>query len=297
MLEFTMLVGLPGSGKSTLAQQLLAASSTSNPTILLSTDELRKELFHNVNEQCKNEELYRVLHQRLAEAITHGQSVIYDATNLQAKHRIPTLALIREACTKASTPFPQCTCIIVATPPEICIEQDKSRPSRHAGKKVINRMLRLWTTPSYGEGWNNIQLYYPSSTYPTYYGDYLAPMQLYQDYNQNNPYHTRTLGEHLSEVANTVALSSPASSPLAIAASLHDIGKPRTKTTDPNGISHYYQHANVGGYLSLFYDYPADKLLVSTLVCYHMHPYNWNTRNQQKNAGEVHPIARRGYLQ
>ena len=69
-------------------------------------------------------------------------------------------------------------------------------------------------------------------------------------------------------------------------ARVHDIGKLYTQKTDENGVSHYYQHENVGAYY-LLSNY--DSLVASTYmneseilemlfyVNYHMMPMNWNS--------------------
>ena len=59
---------------------------------------------------------------------------------------------------------------------------------------------------------------------------------------QNNPHHMYTVGEHLMQTL----LHTEADKSLRIAALLHDIGKPRTKTTDAGGIDHFYGHAQLG---------------------------------------------------
>ncbi len=59
---------------------------------------------------------------------------------------------------------------------------------------------------------------------------------------QNNPHHCYTVGEHLMQCLTYTR----ADKALRIAAFLHDIGKPRTKTTDEEGIDHFYGHAQRG---------------------------------------------------
>lgn len=59
---------------------------------------------------------------------------------------------------------------------------------------------------------------------------------------QNNPHHIYNVGEHLMQCL----LHTAADKSLRIAALLHDIGKPRTKTTDEDGIDHFHGHAQLG---------------------------------------------------
>ena len=59
---------------------------------------------------------------------------------------------------------------------------------------------------------------------------------------QNNPHHMDTVGEH---IANALQYVEP-DKVLRLSMLLHDIGKPQTKTTDANGIDHFYGHAQIG---------------------------------------------------
>ncbi len=59
---------------------------------------------------------------------------------------------------------------------------------------------------------------------------------------QNNPHHIYTVGEHIIYCLEQVG----ADKALRIAALLHDIGKPAAKTTDEQGIDHFYQHEEIG---------------------------------------------------
>ena len=51
-----------------------------------------------------------------------------------------------------------------------------------------------------------------------------------------------TVGEH---IANALQYVEP-DKVLRLSMLLHDIGKPQTKTTDANGIDHFYGHAQIG---------------------------------------------------
>lgn len=55
---------------------------------------------------------------------------------------------------------------------------------------------------------------------------------------QNNPHHMYTVGEHLMHCL----VNTRPDKAVRIAALLHDIGKPGTKTTDENGIDHFHGH-------------------------------------------------------
>ena len=59
---------------------------------------------------------------------------------------------------------------------------------------------------------------------------------------QNNPHHIYTVGEHQLQCMKQIR----AEKSLRLAALLHDIGKPKTKETDENGIDHFHGHPAVG---------------------------------------------------
>ena len=59
---------------------------------------------------------------------------------------------------------------------------------------------------------------------------------------QHNPHHMYTVGEHLMHCL----LNTRADRCLRIAALLHDIGKPASKTTDEDGIDHFHGHVEIG---------------------------------------------------
>ena len=60
---------------------------------------------------------------------------------------------------------------------------------------------------------------------------------------QNNPHHMYTVGEHLMHCMLNVRNDKA----LRIAALLHDIGKPQTRTTDEKGIDHFHGHVELSG--------------------------------------------------
>ncbi len=58
---------------------------------------------------------------------------------------------------------------------------------------------------------------------------------------QNNPWHCYTVGVHTIEAVKAI----PADPVLRWAALLHDVGKLSTRTTDADGVDHFYGHAAV----------------------------------------------------
>ena len=90
---------------------------------------------------------------------------------------------------------------------------------------------------------------------------------------QNNPWHCRDVWEHTLHALE----AAPADANLRLTMLLHDIGKPQCKSTDENGVDHFYGHPAVGAELAeqllrrLKFDRAAIKQVV-TLVEYHDAP-------------------------
>lgn len=271
---FTMMVGLVGSGKSTYAKQL----SKETNAVICSSDVIREELCGDENSQDKNEEVFKILHSRIKECLRKGVNVIYDATNINSKRRRAFLSELRNIpCIKK--------CVIMATPFDDCCEQNSSR-ERVVPYEAIERMYKNWNTPYWFEGWDEIEIKYPDRYIDGLNKNIFDWLNTYMDYNQENPHHSMTLGEH----CKSVGYSLMGNNTLSQAGLLHDCGKPFTKSFinskgEETDVGHYYQHHCVGAYDSLFFDYilEVNKLDVSILINLHMMPYFWE---KDKEHGE-----------
>lgn len=268
---FTMMVGLPGSGKSTYARELAERTNAE----ICSSDAIREELTGDINSQTSNEEVFKLLHKRIKEHLANGKSVIYDATNINSKRRRAFLSELKNIpCYK--------DCVIIAVPFEECCKRNESR-ERTIPTEVIERMYKNWNTPYFFEGWDSITI--ERDEYETnIVGFWIAD---HMKFNQDNPHHTMTLGEHCAAVGKSLEDDRT----LLCAGMMHDCGKPYTKSFinskgEETDIAHYYQHHCVGAYDSLFYIYldDVDPLEVSTIINLHMQPYFWekDTENGEK---------------
>ena len=121
MNTLTLLVGLPASGKSTYAREKMANDNT----IILSSDELRKELLGDENCQKNNDLVFKTLYKRAKEFLQNGKNVVIDATNINLKARRSALSHFEKMSIRREA-------IVFATPFEVCIERDKQR-SRTVG--------------------------------------------------------------------------------------------------------------------------------------------------------------------
>ena len=276
---FTMLIGLPGVGKSFEAQKLLHKSSN---TILLSSDDIRKELYGDETVQTDPSRVFDLMLKRARIALQNGHNVIYDATNINRKKRTHSLRKL-PPCKKVA--------MIIWAKPETCIANDTAR-ERSVGGDVIKRMLNNFQPPYYDEGFDDINLVIKDETYSKAdYGNWM-------DCSHDNPHHSyNTVAEHTAQVVNEVnrleiGAESLNKRILLWSAKLHDIGKKATKTfVNSRGvtteIAHFYNHQSVGSYMALGYapldelNYK-DKLLIVWLINNHMEPFPFSNSKYYK---------------
>ncbi|MDP4181880.1 MAG: AAA family ATPase [Bacillota bacterium] len=265
MVKFIMMVGLPGSGKSSLAKEI----SIKENAVIHSSDELRLELFGDVNNSDKNNQTFTELDKRIRHDLLKGFNVIYDATNISYKKRKCYLDKLKSIpCYKK--------CYFLATHHETCLKRNKAR-NRFIPEEVIINMLKGIFVPQYFEGWDNIEIIFDS-------GEKYREDELFNDLDgisQDNPHHTLTIGRHCKKAMEYIEENY---SDLIIknAALFHDIGKKLTKDFknhkgEITEIAHYYNHQNVSAYLSLFYlkELETDDILkITDYIQWHMQVYN-----------------------
>ncbi len=253
MKKLFMLVGLPASGKSTCGKRL----AESEDALIVSSDEIRKELLGNENDQTNNEDVFKEVENRIIKGLKE-RNVIYDATNISFKRRMNFLQRIKNA---------EKIAIIIATPYDECIERNNKR-ERKVPEDVIKRMYYNFYIPQYYEGFDEIRIYFNTDRiYWTY--DLLKKLD---KVSQDNPHHTLTIGKHCRKTA--ILLNDD----MSIVGLLHDIGKAETKTfMNTKGIkteiAHYYHHENVSAYMSLFYTDRRNEekqLEIANLIQWHM---------------------------
>lgn len=256
MGRFIMLAGIPASGKSVYAKSL------EDNYEIHSSDKLREELFGDINDQDHNAEVFQILHENIIDSLRKGKNVVYDVCNINSKRRISFLNQLRKIdCIKE--------CHIVAVPYDMALYNNAHR-SRSIPNEVITRMYKSWQTPGVWEGFDHIELIQniPGAEFD---------ISNYFNYNQNNPHHKYSLGEHMFRTAEYVKDKTD-DYLLYEAALRHDSGKPFCEFKDENGISHYYGHESVGAW-DVLTDWSLDDedcLFVSQLIAYHMRPMRWD---------------------
>lgn len=278
MAIFTMLIGLPGSGKSCYARDYVA---TRHGTIIVSSDDIRQELWGDANDQQNPSQVFDEMFIRTVSAMKKGKNVIYDATNLTAKTRKATLTRLRQALNQD---FIAIADVIVCSISE-CKRRQGER-DRKVPDEVIDRMVRQFQTPWYNEGWDTINVISCGKMQNI---DREHWRMLGESHD--NHHHTRSLEMHCAEcegqmkdkLHGSTHFSECGQKMMIEAAYQHDIGKHKTKAFkgsrgNPSDEAHYYSHENVGAYLWL----SGDKMLewsresflfIAVLIQWHMQPY------------------------
>lgn len=295
MTEFIMLTGIPASGKSTYAAKLLEEHPDYH---IHSSDEIRKELFKDENEQGHNEEVFNVLHKRIKADLKKGISCVYDATNLRRGRRIEFLREIgRFHCRRK--------CVVFFIPPEV-LKQRNTERDRHVPDKVIDSFLRTFQCPYYYEGWDEIE---------AVGGEKLYDLQLssLDSFSQDNPHHDLTLGEHLRFAGEYISKSHPGNDTLLCTCLAHDVGKAYTKTFvnaggEKTDIAHYYGHECYGAYLHGCYwfsgnpeatnkdeAYLKEGLYRTNLINWHMRPLRAWDYSEKAREKDMKLIGREMY--
>lgn len=289
MSTLIMMVGISGSGKSTKAQEL----SQLYKATIYSSDQLREELYGNVNDQTHNNEIFVELHKRIIQDLKNGISVIYDATNLSLKNRKRFFTYMEE-----QNCFPKnIYAYVMSTSFEKCIERNQSR-DRQVPEDVLEKQIKSFEIPFYDEGFDEI--YIDNWCEPTNFFKYQKnredilenKKQILNNMtgiNQCSKHHKYTLDIH-SQLCAAYAHcpDSTWNRILKEAADFHDIGKLYTRIQKEDGNCSYLNHANVGTYYMLSHIDAIDliewKEFISclTIINYHMRPFDWNNEKTQK---------------
>lgn len=272
MAKLIMLIGLPAAGKTTYARSLL---DTIGLTKVVSLEQSRKELYGVDRLIGDPNKVYSYTLKKIKQYLKEGYDVVYDAYNVKRKTRKHIINEVKNISSSVEGH-------IIWAPYEECLTRDKQR-ARVTGKSKITELLYKWQSPHKDEGFDVLDIIYNCNVGWNrlhYTNCLLDNMNISQD----NPHHRLSIKEHCADAEAYCYNRYPEISILKLAAAYHDIGKPMTKAfkCDETGkilpTAYYYQHDNVGGYL-VYGCFPSEAvskeraLLVSWLVCYHMHPY------------------------
>lgn len=234
---FEMLVGVAGSGKSTYAIQrrTFLIEKMGLECEIVSSDDLREEVWGSASDQRDPGFIFNLMVKRTREYLSKGINVIFDACNVQEKWRRQTLNRLSDIdCHRE--------CVVLIERPNVCVERQNMR-SRKVPDYVIWRQVCQFQMPHESEGWDVIDVH----CNPFNEEEIKEIMQPLDYFNQKNPHHSSTLGEHL-HLAYQYAKGHKFDSSVCVAAQYHDVGKYFTQSFDEKNIAHYYNHENVSAY-------------------------------------------------
>lgn len=140
---FYMMVGVPGSGKTTYAHQIPNAT-------VLSSDDIRAEIGADGGDKKMHKQVFDILHERVKEALSVGNDVVYDATNLRHTRRTEFLNEIKGLADHK-------VCVYFAIPLEQALSQNADRDTP-VPEEVIKRMNLELCEPRIDEGWDEIKV-------------------------------------------------------------------------------------------------------------------------------------------
>lgn len=147
-----VLVGLPGSGKSTWAE----ANKQWNVRHI-SSDAIRREM-EEKGEEYTNNYIFECMYLDTVYNLANGNSVIYDATNIEPKYRKNFLKRVKEYCATYRDEIKLKTVAVVFTTPlGICLKRNAQRQGvARVPEEVIRNMSKKYKLPNKSEGFDEI---------------------------------------------------------------------------------------------------------------------------------------------
>jgi predicted kinase len=276
--KLIVLMGIPASGKSTYAEKLKEEGK-----IVLSSDELRLELYGDVDHQDNNGHIFNTLFTRAREQLKLGNDVVIDATNINSKKRIHLIQQeFKHHDNKEAYAF--------MTPYHNCIQHNNMR-DRVIPTHAIKRMYMNLQIPTFEEGWSDIKFIMCRSTKDVEYfstfranleklitdpnqshkkligalADVIYPFSNIYDLPQDSKYHAFSVSRHTYYVwhylinhADVQAMGEDDRLAVLWTALFHDTGKFETKTfegrnRETSRYAHFYGHENVSSQHALHY--------------------------------------------
>lgn len=255
-----VMCGLAGSGKSTLAKKI----ADERDAEIISSDELRKEMFGDETHQEDKNKLFTEYNKRIRTALERGSDVISDKTNLSIRSRRAILEAVKNLDIYKE-------CVICNIPFEKCLENNRNG-ERHVPEEVIYRQLYGFQVPFLEEGWDSISILPRVGS---------IPYEQMAGFDQKTPYHNLDLLQHSIKVTDLFREKYPEWESSSF---LHDVGKLYTQKIGKDGIAHYIGHDSAGAYKILNdKNLSEDGILpITFLANYHMLPFQWDTKKSQE---------------
>ncbi len=277
---FYVLVGLHGSGKSEMAQEL----HDKKGAVIFAADAIKKS-----GDPAASMYEFTDVWRRIKNTLFLGRSVVYCVEDsIYRWHRAQFVGDLFGI-------FCKTVCVMMATPYDACLARNERR---HMPVPVeeIEKQRRSIFIPQQDEGWDEIIIEYTDYDKKKYdIHELFHGVNGICNFDQRN-HHRHTLGEHCLLAAQYLEADNPKCSyEVYEAALLHDIGKQYTQTfVDENGVAdgkaHYFGHAAVSAYESLFYDSSrfVDVLRRADIIQNHMEPYKWASPSATANLFRQH---------
>ena len=139
-----VLIGPPASGKSTYAQTM-----KNNNTSILSSDDIRVELFGDASVQTNGDLVFGILYERMRNLLKENKNVVIDATNINPEMRKYVFDNLHGIDANV-------VAIVFNTPKEKCYMFNKKR-ERHVPKRVIDLYFSRFIKPTLSEGFSEIK--------------------------------------------------------------------------------------------------------------------------------------------
>lgn len=248
-----VLVGVPGAGKSTYARKLNLPH--------FSSDSIRLELFGSLRQNHSKEDdekVFQILHDRV---FKYHESLIFDATNIERKTRIPLYDELKKNGFHVEIH-------LVLEPLELAIFQNQRREfEKIVPNFVIEDKYKFMVAPRIGVDCDSFKIISQSSFLkrPTSYQKFVqyakdhgivkciyeyvnaAYLQEFKnlDSGHDTPYHLESVSEHID-----MCIKNSNDDLMLITSILHDLGKSLAK----NG-GHYKGHDTISSIYALrFFD-------------------------------------------
>lgn len=291
MSKLILLCGLPASGKSTFAQELEDES-----TIILSSDDIREELFDNINHQDNNKKVFETMNQRAQDLLKLGKNVIYDATNTNRKRRVHLINNVLKAD----------ECEVYYFNKHISnVKFNNLKRKRVVPEHVINNMYKTMHIPVKNEGWDKVCYNSEKNKYLSRFAQEYEELILRNDghdkilnelsvfipefediFNlpQDSKYHYFSVSRHTYHVYEEVLQNYNGKNKMIMlwASLFHDIGKAFCKSFinykgEKTRYASFIGHEFVSSQLAAYYldkiGYEIDYIQkVAALVQFHMYP-------------------------